>query len=116
MNINMNDTDGVNVNDQDLLVQLNRNGLQTIKIDELKAEAKLYVRNQIFPKKQFTMDDELKMGSKMQKLICRHLKIDSQQLMEAFWVDWGGKETIRDAIRRKRQVVMTAVKLSFRSK
>ena len=85
-------------------------------IDDWKDSAAEYVRSELFDKKQFVVDSELGMGGSIQKLVCNSLNIAGETRARVFWDEKGGKETVRNTFRRKRQSAQNAMKLAFRGK
>jgi hypothetical protein len=91
--------------------------LSKSSIEEWKETAAECVRNDLFNKKQFLVNDkELDMGGTIQKLIANKLNIDNEKKMIIFWNEGGGRETVRNAFRKKRQSAQNAMKLAFRGK
>ena len=91
----------------------NRGVFQDQTKQEWKDDAAEHVRTTLFWKKPFVKDEELQFGSNIQQLICIHLHINSENTASKFWNVWGGREEVRMAFRRKRQVVSMAVKKAF---
>jgi hypothetical protein len=81
-----------------------------------KDSAAQYVRQQLFDKKQFVTDDELVFGSTIQKLVCADLHISGDNRANIFWQNRGGKDTVRNTFRRKRQAAQNSMKIAFRGK
>ena len=75
-----------------------------------------YVRSGLFEKKQFVDDEELVMGGIIQQLVCTHIHISGVGRARMYWDENGGKETVRNTFRRKRQTAQNAMKLAFRGK
>jgi hypothetical protein len=98
-------------------------GLRTIPqevcketVDDWKDSAAEYVRSDLFDKKQFVSDSDLKMGGNIQKLVCQNINIAGKTRARIFWDEKGGKETVRNTFRRKRQSAQNAMKIAFRGK
>ena len=71
-------------------------------IEEWKETAVECVRNEMFNKKQFLVNDrELDMGGTIQKLIARKLNITNHKRMSIFWEEGGGRGTVRNSFRKK---------------
>ena len=85
-------------------------------IDDWKDTAAEYVRSDLFDKKQFVLDCDLAWGRKIQKLVIINLHIEGETRARRFWDETGGKETVRNTFRRKRQSAQNAMKLAFRGK
>jgi serine/threonine-protein kinase RIO1 len=85
-------------------------------LDDWKDSAAEYVRADLFDKKQFVTDEELVMGGSIQKLVCTYINICGGERARVFWEEKGGKESVRNTFRRKRQAAQNAMKLAFRGK
>jgi hypothetical protein len=85
-------------------------------VAEWKDSAALFVRQELFNKKQFVSDEELVHGGMLQTMVCDHINTSSLTRSRSFWDDWGGKEVVRNTFRRKRQAAQCAMKLAFRGK
>ena len=85
-------------------------------VADWKDSAAEYVRLVIFDKKQFVSDEELAMHGDIQKLVCAKIHICGEERARIFWEEKGGKETVRNTFRRKRQAAQNAMKLAFRGK
>jgi serine/threonine-protein kinase RIO1 len=85
-------------------------------IAELKDSAALYVRQKLFDKKLFVIDEELMFGGTIQKLVCTDINISGGKIARQFWDNKGGKEMVINIFRRKRQASQHAMKLAFRGK
>jgi hypothetical protein len=85
-------------------------------LDDWKDSAAEYIRSELFVKKQFVRDSDLVFGGNIQKLVCISLNIAGETRARIFWDDKGGKETVRNTFRRKRQSAQNAMKLAFRGK
>ena len=72
-----------------------------------------YIRSELFIKKQFADDDELKMGGQIQKLVCFNIHICGLRRAQKYWDEMGGRERVRRSFRRKRQTAQNAMKLAF---
>jgi hypothetical protein len=84
-------------------------------IADWKGSSAECVRASLFDKKQFMSDEELVMGGPIQKLVCiLHLNICGETRARVYWEEEGGKETVRNTFRRKRQAAQNAIKLAFR--
>ena len=84
-------------------------------LEEWKETAAECARNDLFNKKQFLVNDkELDMGGTVQKLIANKLNMTDEKRMIIFWSEGGGRETVRNAFRKKRQAAQNAMKLAFR--
>jgi hypothetical protein len=71
----------------------------------------------LFDKKQFVTDEELVMGGSIQKLVCTYIiNIYGGERARVFWEEKGGKESVRNTSRRKRQAAQNAMTLAFRGK
>ena len=81
-----------------------------------KDSAASYVRQQLFDKKQFVEDQELMFGGTIQELVCTDINISDGKRAQLFWDERGGKDTVRNTFRRKRQAAQNAMKLAFRGK
>lgn len=81
-----------------------------------KDSAASYVRQQLFDKKQFVTDKELMFGGTIQELVCSDINISDGKRAQIFWDEKGGKETVRNTFRRKRQAAQNAMKIAFRGK
>jgi hypothetical protein len=85
-------------------------------LDDWKHSAAEYVCAELFDKKQFVDDQELIMGGPIQKLVCAHINICGEERARKWWNEKGGKETVRNTFRKKRQAAQHAMKLAFRGK
>ena len=83
-------------------------------LDDWHDSAAEYVRQQVFDKKQFVDDGDLIMGHQIQMLVCANLHIRGVERAKQYWDEKGGKETVRNTFRRKRQAAQQAMKLAFR--
>jgi hypothetical protein len=75
-----------------------------------------YIRSELFKKKQFADDEELVMGGRIQKLVCKNIHICGLERARSYWDELGGKERVRGTFRRKRQAAQNAMKLAFAGK
>ena len=75
-----------------------------------------YVRRIMFDKKQFVTDADLEMGGHIQKLVAKELHINGPERQRQFWEEHGGRVTIRNTVRKKRQSAQNSMKLAFRGK
>jgi hypothetical protein len=85
-------------------------------LDDWKDSAAEYVRTELFAKKQFVRDEQLVAGGAIQVLVCNYIKICGKERARIFWDEKGGKETVRNTFRRKRQAAQNSMKLAFRGK
>jgi hypothetical protein len=84
-------------------------------IQDWKESAADCVRTQLFPKKQFLASDaELDMGGSIQRHVTRHINLANTTRMRIFWDERGGRETVRNTFRRKRQTAQNAMKMAFK--
>jgi hypothetical protein len=83
--------------------------------EEWKETAAECVRNDLFSKKQFLVNDaELDMGGTIQKIVARKLNMTNEKRMVIFWNEGGGRETVRNTFRKKRQSAQNGMKLAFK--
>jgi hypothetical protein len=83
--------------------------------EEWKETAAECVRNDLFSKKQFLINDaELDIGGTAQKTVARKLNITNEKRMVIFWNEGGGRETARNTFRKKRQSAQNGMKLAFK--
>jgi hypothetical protein len=83
--------------------------------EEWKETAAECVRNDLFSKKQFLVNDaEPDMGGTIQKIVARKLNITNEKRMVIFWNEGGGRETARNMFRKKRQSAQNGMKLAFK--
>jgi hypothetical protein len=73
-----------------------------------------YVRAKMFDRKQFVTDADLEMGGHIQKLVAQELHISGTERQRQFWEDHGGRTTVRNTVRKKRQTAQNSMKLAFR--
>jgi hypothetical protein len=85
-------------------------------LDDWHDSAAEYVRSELFAKKQFVDDEELVMGCAIQRLVCAHIHVSGGERARIYWEEKGGKETVRNTFRRKRQAAQNAMKIAFRGK
>jgi hypothetical protein len=86
-------------------------------IEEWKENAAECVRNDLFSKKQFLVNDgELDMGGTIQKIVAKKLNITNEKRMILFWNEGGGRETVRNTFRKKRQLAQNGMKSAFKGK
>ena len=86
-------------------------------LNDWRDSAAEFVRAAVFGKKQFITDEEIGIGGSVQKLVCAYINISGgAERARSFWEDKGGKETVRNTFRRKRQAAQNAMKLVFRGK
>jgi hypothetical protein len=86
-------------------------------IQDWKESAADCVRTHLFPKKQFLASDaELDMGGSIQRHVTKHINLANQTRMRIFWDERGGRETVRNTFRRKRQTAQNAMKMAFKGK
>ena len=75
------------------------------------------VRLSIFAKQQFLVSDAaLDMGSIIQKHVANYINITNIGRLRIFWEENGGRETVRNTFRRKRQAAQNAMKIAFKGK
>jgi hypothetical protein len=89
-------------------------GLDKQTVGDWKDATADYVRRKMFDKKQFVSDDDLVMGGHIQKLVTFELNINNIERQKMFWEEGGGRETVRETVRKKRQAAQNAMKLAFR--
>jgi hypothetical protein len=83
--------------------------------EEWKETAAECVRNDLFSKKQFLVNDaELHMGGTVQKTVAKKLNITNEKRIVIFWHGGGGRETVRNTFRKKRQSAQNGMKLAFK--
>jgi hypothetical protein len=83
--------------------------------EEWKATAGECVRNDLFSKKQFLVNDaELCMGGTVQKTVARKSNMTNEKRIVIFWNKGGGRETVRNTFRKKRQSAQNGMKLAFK--
>ena len=75
-----------------------------------------YVRNKLFDRKQFVTDADLRLGGRIQRLATEELNIVTAARQRMFWEEGGGRATVRNTIRKKRQATQNSMKLAFRGK
>jgi viroplasmin and RNaseH domain-containing protein len=75
-----------------------------------------YVRDKMFAKMQFVTDADLVTGGKVEFLVTKELHINGEERKRLFWEVHGGRATVRNTIRKKRQTAQNAMKLAFRGK
>ena len=85
-------------------------------LEDWRFSAAEYVRKLLFDKKQFVSDADLAMGGDIQKLVCAYIHISGGERAREFWEEKGGRETVRNTFRRKRQAAQNAMKIAFRGK
>ena len=75
------------------------------------------VRSSIFAKQQFLVNDAcLDMGGMIQKHVAKYIHVSSGERLRMFWEVNGGRETVRNTFRRKRQAAQNAMKIAFKGK
>ena len=75
------------------------------------------VRSSIFAKQQFLVSDAaLDMGSISQMHAANYINITNIERLRMFWEENGGRETVRNTFRRKRQASQNAMKIAFKGK
>jgi hypothetical protein len=85
--------------------------------EEWKETAAESVRNDLFSKKQFLANNgQLDMGGTVEKIVARKLNTTKEKRMVIFWNQGGGRETVRNTFRKKRQSAQNGVKLAFKGK
>ena len=97
-------------------VQTLPQGLCRETIAEWNDTAGDYVRTKMFDRKQFVTDADLEMGGHIQKLVTMELHISGEERQRLFWQDHGGRTTVRNTIRKKRQAAQNSMKIAFRGK
>jgi hypothetical protein len=75
-----------------------------------------YVRGKMFAKIQFVTDTDLVTGGRIHALVTSELHINGEERKRQFWEDHGGRSTVRNTVRKKRQTAQNAMKLAFRGK
>jgi hypothetical protein len=73
-----------------------------------------YVRDKMFAKIQFVTDADLVTGGRIQLLVTKELHINGEERKRQFWEEHGGRSTVRNTVRKKRQTAQNAMKLAFR--
>jgi hypothetical protein len=73
-----------------------------------------YVRTKMFDRKQFVTDADLEMGGQIQKLVAWELHITGDERQRQFWEERGGRTTVRNTVRKKRQTAQNSMKIAFR--
>ena len=73
-----------------------------------------YVRDKMFAKIQFVTDADLVTGGRIHALVTSELHISGEERKRQFWEDHGGRSTVRNTVRKKRQTAQNAMKLAFR--
>ena len=95
-----------------LPLQMDRNA-----IEDWNQGAADCVRSCIFAKQQFLVNDAcLDMGSMIQKHVAKYIHVSSVERLRMFWEVNGGRETVRNTFRRKRQAAQNAMKIAFKGK
>ena len=97
-------------------VQTLPQGLCKETIAEWNDTAGDYVRTKMFDRKQFVTDTDLEMGGHIQKLVTMELHISGEERQRQFWQEHGGRTTVRNTIRKKRQAAQNSMKIAFRGK
>ena len=85
-------------------------------LEEWKEVVANYVRCNIFPRKQWVKDEEIKWGSDLQKIICKKTLKRFPTKWEKCWVEQGGMEVVRMTIGRRRQSSADGQTKNFQSK
>ena len=86
-------------------------------INEWKDSAAECVRTLIFPKQQFLVSDAaLDMGGNVQRHVANFINISNVERIRKFWDEYGGRETVRNTFRKKRQAAQNSMKIAFRGK
>ncbi len=75
-----------------------------------------YVRDKMFDRKQFVSDLDLVMGGHRQELVTLELNIQGAERKQLFWEEHGGRATVRNTVRKKRQATQNSMKIAFRGK
>ena len=91
-------------------------GLCKETVAEWNDTASDYVRTKMFDRKQFVTDADLAMGGHIQKLVALELHISGAERQRQFWEDHGGRTTVRNTVRKKRQAAQNSMKLAFKGK
>ena len=68
----------------------------------------------MFDRKQFVSDADLEMGGHIQKLVAMELHMSGAERQRLFWEDHGGRTTVRNTVRKKRQASQNSMKIAFR--
>jgi hypothetical protein len=89
-------------------------GIAKDNIKEWNDAAGDYVRDKLFDRKQFVSDEDLEMGGHIQKLVTLELNINGADRQKLFWEDHGGRVTVRNTVRKKRQATQNSMKIAFR--
>jgi hypothetical protein len=95
-------------------VQALPQGLCKETVAEWNDTAGDYVRAKMFDRKQFVTDGDLEMGGHIQKLVAMELHISGAERQRQFWEEHGGRATVRNTVRKKRQAAQNSMKLAFR--
>ena len=75
------------------------------------------VRTSIFAKQQFLVSDRcLDMGGIIQNHVANYIHVSSVERLRIFWDKHGGRETVRNTFRRKRQAAQNAMKIAYKGK
>jgi len=86
-------------------------------IDDWNQGAADCVRTSIFAKQQFLVSDAcLDMGGIIQKHVANYIHVSNVERLRMFWEKNGGRETVRNTFRRKRQAAQNAMKIAFKGK
>ncbi len=86
-------------------------------LDDWKDSAAECVRGNIFAKQQFLASDAcLDMGGYIQRHVTNFINVSSETRIRQFWEEKGGRETVRNTFRRKRQAAQNAMKIAFKGR
>ena len=86
-------------------------------LDDWKDSAAECVRANIFAKQQFLVSDAcLDMGGYIQRHVTNFINVSSETRIRQFWEEKGGRETVRNTFRRKRQAAQNAMKIDFKGR
>jgi hypothetical protein len=96
----------------ELPVQMDQNA-----IEDWNQGAADCVRTSIFAKQQFLVSDAcLNMGGIIQKHVANYIHVSSVERLRIFWDKNGGRETVRNTFRKKREAAQNAIKIAFKGK
>ena len=86
-------------------------------INDWKDSAAECVRSNIVVKQQFLVSDAcLDMGGSIQRHVTKFINISNVARITQFWDEHGGRETVRNTFRRKRQAAQNSMKIAFKGK
>jgi hypothetical protein len=83
-------------------------------IAELKDTAGDRARRKVFDRKQLLSDADLEVGGHIQKLVALELRASGAKRHRLLWEDHGGRATVRNTVRKKRQTSQNSMKIAFR--